>query len=175
MRFSKLLTLATLTCGLALAADPITVNYLDGNMPNLAPASWATIQFDSDEAIDFNTGTETVAIPYSAITTVLQGKVRSFSSSDEPYYKVWHLHEHLFDRKIVQQIDLKYEDETGEPQTLSMELDRKDAKALVAQVVKQTSPYELLRRQRDWWGDSIWKTKRNAAQWESKPKLTTRD
>lgn len=175
MRFSNLLTLATLTCGLAMAADPITVNYLDGNMPNLAPDSWATVQFDNDEALDFNTGTETVAIPYSTITKVLQGKVRSFSSTDEPLYKVWHLPSHLFDRKIVQRIDLKYEDETGEPQTLSMEMDRVDAKALVAQVIKQTRPYQTQRDQQEWWGDTYWKTKRNAKQWETMPRLTKRD
>lgn len=175
MRISTFLTLATISCGLAFAADPMTVNYLDGGLARVEPNSWATLDASSDQALAFNSGTETVKIPYSEITKLEEGRTRSFSSTEEPLYKVWTLHKRVFDRTTVQQIDLAYDDETGEPQTMSLEMSRADAKQLLKDVKVRVAPYEALRRHQNWWGNSFWKTNSNKDNWGGAGTLATRE
>lgn len=175
MRFFTRLSLLTVTCGLVFAADPITVNYLDGDVPNVAEESWATLDASGDKSLAFDTGSQTVQIPYSEITKVTEGEMRSFSNTEDPLYKVWTLHKHLFDRTTVQKIDLEFRDATGEPRSMNLEMDREDAKGILAHLTERLAPYEALRRQRNWWGNSYWKTNSNREEWGGAGTLASRE
>lgn len=175
MRFSTLFTALTLCCGLALAADgPQAATYVEGNLPGLAGASAATLDVSGPDGLELNTGTETIKVPWADIASVQVGDSKSFSNSEEPYYKVWTLHKRLFDRTTLQQVSLDFTAD-GAERNMTVELEKSAADEMVKTLRERLAPYAKARRDANWWGDSIWKTGRNEDKWGGAGTLAARE
>jgi hypothetical protein len=171
MRFSTLATATLLTCGLALAADgPQAVTYISGNLDNLTANSGATLDVSGSKAIQLNTGSAKIDVPYASITRAELGEITEFSS-EEPLYKVWALHKRFLGKRAVQRVTLDFQTTAGESKTLTLEAPRQVAEDVIAVIEDRTTPETA----KTWWGDNVWKTKRNQEQWGGAGTVATRE
>ena len=163
MRF---LTLTILTCGVALAAGPQTVTYVDGTLAGLAPNSGATLQVDSRK-LALRAGAATFEIPMSGISKVAVGQATAYAEK-EPLYKVWTLHKRLLRTEVLRvQVDYKA---AGEQRTLQLDMEKPAADDLVAAIDTHQRANQL-----SWWGDRYWKTSRNKTQWGGAGEVAARE
>jgi hypothetical protein len=159
MRFSTFLTFASLSCGLALAADPHVVTYISGNLDGLAPNSGATLDVSGEKALSLRASGTAIEVPFAGIAHAEAGEVTTIAS-EEPLYKVWALHKR-FNKRELQQVKVDFKTPAGENRTMILELEKPAADSVLATIESRTSP----EAKQTWWGDSIWKTKRNQDQW----------
>jgi hypothetical protein len=190
MRITSLaiLSLAALT---AVFADsrPETTTYVDGNLAGVSPNTGGTLMFSDDKAMYLHTGLETVAVPYSGISNAELGAVKE-TSHDVPLYKVWALHKR-FAKTQTQYLIVNFKNEAGEDKNMTLELSTSVASNLLSDLETRTGKKFVSTPQAEqtktdvaskktlktapaataangegeWWGDSIWKTSRNADKW----------
>ena len=172
MRFPTFLTLTTLACGLAFAADgPQTVTYISGNLDGLAANTGATLDVSGSKAIAFNNGTVKVEVPYAGISRAELGEATEFSN-EEPLYKVWALHKRFVGKRTVQQVTLDFKTAAGESKTLTIEAEQSVAENVVAAIESHTAQAA---QKTGWWGDAMWKTTRNKDQWGGAGTVASRE
>lgn len=152
MRLLTLSALTVLASTLAVAAD---FTYLGGSLKVLLPASGGTLSYRSGKAIELKTPLHKIAIPYREILSAELGEVHT--PVPDPLYKVWSLHKRFANRE-TQELTVAYKDKTGLEQTVTLELARDEAGAML----------EAIQDRDEWWGDQFWKTTRNAKQWNGK-------
>jgi hypothetical protein len=174
MRLGFLAVTTVLACGAAVAAHKQeSVTYVSGNLTGVLPNSGGSLLLSGDSALELKTGLSSVAIPYSGITKAELGAVREHSDS-EPLYKVWAIHKR-FSKSETQLLKVDFMDSEGEEKTLTVELD-KSAAAGVVEAIQEHNPSVASNvksrvaashnaKPDAWWGDSYWKTSRNADQW----------
>jgi hypothetical protein len=161
MRFLTFATLTTLTCGLALAGDgPQTVTYITGNL-DLAPNSGATLNVSGAKVMELNNGTSKVEVPYAGITRAELGEATEYSD-EQPLYKVWALHKRFIGKRAVQQVTVDFKTASGETRSMTIEAEQSVAEDVLAAIEDRTAPAP---QKAAWWGDSVWKTKRNEEAW----------
>jgi hypothetical protein len=153
-----------------------SVTYVSGNLTGVLPNSGGSLILSDDTALELRTGLSSVAVPYAGISKAELGAVREHSDS-EPLYKVWAIHKR-FSKSETQLLKVDFKDSEGEEKTLTVELDKSAAPGVVEAIqghnpsvatnVKTRVSATQAAKPDAWWGDSYWKTSRNADQW-SKP------
>jgi hypothetical protein len=178
-----------------------TTTYVDGNLTGVAPNTGGTLLFSDDKAVYFRTGLETIPVPYASISKAELGATK-VHSHDVPLYKVWALHKRFSGKTETQLLTLAFKTEEGEEKTMTLELAQSVASNVLstiqshsveqtvptppvvvasAEPAEPTNPPQALKPARPaqakpaaegWWGDSIWKTTRNADKW-NRPAATS--
>jgi hypothetical protein len=146
-----ILSVFALVAGSAAASD---FTYLSGTVPALTPNSGGKLTYSSGKAIQLRTSDQKVAIPYNDIVRVELGEVHT--PAPDPIYKVWSLHKRFSPKGETQEVTVTFKDEAGHEQTATLELAKQDATAVVAAIQDRN----------EWWGDQVWKTRRNDEQWK---------
>jgi hypothetical protein len=112
----------------------------------------------------FRSGKIVTSIPYSDIRDAELG-TKVMPPSDVPLYKVWQLHKRfLTERPMHQMITFEFADKDGNPQTMTLELEESAAVETLTEVEIRQGKRARPRRATNadaWWGDSLWKTRRN--------------
>ena len=171
-----------------------TTTYVDGNVAGIAPNTGGTLVFSDDKAMVFRTGLTTVSVPYASVSRSELGVTRE-TSHGAPLYKVWARRKKTETQYLTvdfkneegeaktmtlelaqasaPSVLAAIQDHTGKtvvasagpgksastPATVASGkpiIDRHDKGAVASPPTKGGS---------DWWGDDIWKTKRNADMW----------
>jgi hypothetical protein len=166
----RLIPLAILLSAVALGAgDPRTVTYVSGDLEGVAPQSGAVLDVTGARSLSLRVGEKAFEVPYSSISSAEAGDITTLDT-DEPLYKVWSLHKR-FAKRQLQQVKVGYKGAAGENRMVVLEMDRAIAERVLARLEDATvEPAE-----RAWWGDSIWKTKRNQDQWGGTGTVATRE
>ncbi|HEX5431680.1 MAG TPA: hypothetical protein VFW83_06925, partial [Bryobacteraceae bacterium] len=154
-----------LACGLCLGAGlgPEASTYVDGNIAALRPNTGGTLVFTDNSTMTFKTGLAEVSVPYSGIHKAELGATRVHSGSD-PAYKVWLLPKRLH-RSVMQLLTVDFRNRQGQDRTMTLELAKSSASAVLSAIQERTQPITQPQSS-GWWGDSIWKTQSNAANWK---------
>ena len=160
MRFLTLPTLTILAGGLLAAADSATVTYIDGNVAELSPSTGATLYLNNPQSMELKTPLHKVQIPYAQISKAELGSVMVHTPDPEPLYKVWALPKR-FIKSETQQMTVAFKGGNGQDQTMTIELAKPAAAALVATISRHSGKVA----DSTWWGDGYWKTARNKDQW----------
>jgi hypothetical protein len=153
-----------LSCGAALAgAGGGPAVYVIGNLEGISPGTDGTLVLEGSKAV-FRSGKIVTAISYSDIRNAELG-TRVMPPSDIPLYKVWQLHKRLLtERPMHQMLTFEFADQDGNQQTMTLELEETAAAETLAEVEirqgKRTPPRRATNAD-SWWGDSLWKTRRN--------------
>ena len=165
--------LLLLACGLAFGAGrPENSTYVDGNVAALKPNTGGTLVFSDDNAMTFRTGLAEVAIPYKGISKAEPGVTKQHARSDAPLYKVWALPQH-FRHTETQLLTVQFKNDKGEDQTMTLELTKEGAGNVLATIEGHTEAGAAAQaaaakaKANAWWGDSFWKTTRNADKWNN--------
>jgi len=152
MRLVMLCVCGVVASGLAAATD---FTYLEGSVAELARNVEGTVSYSVGKTIQLKTPQHTIKIPYVDITAAELGDIHA--PAPDPVYKVWSLKKR-FAKTETQELTVTFKDTTGQEQTVTLELARQDASAILATIQDRN----------DWWGDRAWKTKRNTNQWSEK-------
>jgi hypothetical protein len=146
---------------------------VDGNVPVLKPNTGGTLVFSDTSAMTFRTGLAEVPVPYAGIRRAELGATQ-VHSHDEPAYKVWSLPKRLH-KTETQLLTVDFKNGQGLDQTMTFELAKPAASAVLATIEGHTARpganggvAAKSTVEKAWWGDDIWKTNRNAGQWENK-------
>ena len=181
MRNAMSLAVFSLLAGLAVAGsvkqEPVT--YLEGDVVGVVPNAGGSLVFPDDKQVELRTGLATVAVPYANVTKATLGKVRE-QSSNEPLYKVWTLHKRIM-KDQLQKVTIDFKNMDGESKKMTLELGKSAATHLVRTIHEanedadtgQKAEAASVNQSNSWWGDSAWKTTRNAQQWPSSPASNT--
>lgn len=152
-----------LASGMALAAhnaEPVT--YLKGSIEGIPVNAAAKADLSSLKVLVIETETTRVEIPYAGVSsTEASAPVRL--TEYEPLYKVWTIHKRLLPPEPVQSVTLAFRDAQGERNTVTLEME-KPAAELLLQNVREAAEEKAAAA--NWWGDRVWKTKRNQVKWD---------
>jgi hypothetical protein len=164
MRLS--LTSFFLASGLALAAQTNpAVKYLKGTVEGIADNASGTLNLTSVKVLVLEADSTRVEIPYAGVTaTDVSAPVRPVEP--EPLYKVWTLYKRILPPEPVQSVTLEFRDAEGDRNQVTLELEKPVADRLMARI-REAAAKKAAASQR--WGDNIWKTARNQAQWQTEP------
>jgi hypothetical protein len=169
MRFS--LVFITLAAGLAVAADhPVT--YLEGNVEGLPLNAIGTLQFKDAKAMVLHSKEGNVVVPYAAVSKT-ESHAAPVTTEKDPLYKVWDLHKRLLIPTPLQQVTVAFHDKTGAEKSIVIEMDKKSAKRVQAQVAQAIE--KSAANGGAWWGDAVWKTARNKEQWSGSGVVASRE
>lgn len=159
--------------GLALAANaPQEITYVEGTLDGFSLATQTTLQASAKNMVLHPKGGNDVAISYMNVTGLTRTTV-PVSVEKEPLYKVWELPKRLAPPAPVEKVALQFVDEKGARQSVTFETDKKTANKVLTNVKKAEN-----KRASDggaWWGDGIWKTKRNQGDWGSAGPIASRE
>jgi hypothetical protein len=160
-----------LACCLGLSAaggDPAT--YTQGTVKGLPLQAQGRIELDGQNLI-FHHGSNHLMVPYQNITAV---DVDIPGGGKEPVYKVWKLHRRLGSDSSLRRLTVRF---VAEPDVVKMmvftmapehaaHVQRSLQPATAKSFDKKPEMGEVKNVYREeWWGDSMWKTTRNAAKW----------
>jgi hypothetical protein len=161
MRFS--LFALIMTAGFALASDNVKpVTYLEGNLEGFAVNASGTLEFRDSKAMVVHTKGADAVIPYGVVSKTSDNLIPVVTEKD-PLYKVWSLHKRLLVPNPLHAVTVVYKDKAGVEKTLTLEMEKAVADRLQAQVKQETDRNAA--NAGSWWGDSVWKTSRNKADW----------
>ena len=159
MRFLIFPTLTIFAGGLLLAADPQSVTYIGGNLPDLAPNTGASLYFNSPKAFELRSPLHSLEVPYAQISKAEMGPITEHTYESDPAYKVWSLPKR-FIKTEGQQMTVSFASENGETQTLTIDMSKKAAAKLFATIQRRSARVA----ENNWWGSDYWKTTRNKDQ-----------
>ena len=159
---------------LAFAANTTKeVTYVDGTLDGYSLTTKTTVELASSKHLVLHAkGAPDVAINYADVTSSEQKSV-VLSPEKEPLYKVWDLPKRLAPPEEAQKVTLNFRDKSGAKQTVSFETDKKTA-AKVMGAVKLASDARASNGGA-WWGDKMWKTKRNQSDWGGSGPIASRE
>ncbi len=160
MRFLIFPTLTIFAGGLLLAADPQTVTYIGGTLPDLSPNTGATLYFNSPQTMELRTPLHSVEVPYARISKAELGPIVDHSSEAEPPYKLWSIPKRLI-KTQGQEMTLAFAGDNGQEQIMTVEMPKKVAAKLFATLTRRNGRVA----ENNWWGSEYWKTSRNKDQW----------
>lgn len=170
---------ALLTCAgclglLAAAGDPAT--YTQGTVKGLPLNTQGKIEMDGRSLV-FHHGPNHLAVPYQNITGVDVDTVGG--GAKEPVYKVWKLHKRMAGSPAARRVTVRYASEPNVNKMMVFTMAPEHADhvrraldpATAKTFDKKSAMGEVKTTYReDWWGDSMWKTTRNASKWpEGRP------
>ena len=160
--------------GLALAGNTTKdITYVEGTLDGYSLETKATVELASSKHLVLHgKDAADVAIHYADVTAS-EHKTVIVAPEKDPLYKVWDLPKRLATPDSEQRITLHFVDKNGAKQSVSFETDKKTA-AKVMGAVKLASD----KRAADggaWWGDKMWKTKRNQGEWGGSGPIASRE
>jgi hypothetical protein len=166
LKTASFAALTLLLNGLIAAAAPRPENstYIDGTVAALKPNTGGTLVFSDKDAMLFKTPMGEVAVPYTRIQRAELGAAQAHPNAT-PAYKVWTLPRRLH-RNETQLLTVEFKNKAGEDQLMKFELAKPAASNVLAEIQDRTAKKASASSQA-WWGDSIWKTQRNASTWDN--------
>ncbi len=160
--------LAVLAAATALAGSRSeNITYVQGNLTGLSTQSPGKVEFGEGKNLEIKSGLATVAVPYSSITKAELGLTAKPGAS-APAYKIWRLPKRMLTMEI-QEVQWEFKDEDGSARQAMLTLDRVSAQDLVSHIRLHGAPLAKKNDPKVWWGDNVWKTQSNAAQWPKSP------
>lgn len=160
--------MTVLAGGAAFAASTSeTAIYVSGTT-GVSARTMGTLQLSDEKTMHFRTGSNDVAVPYEAITKAELGKPTTHES-DGPLYKkvLWSMPKRLASPGR-EALTVEFKNEAGSLQTMQLEMTEGNAMAALSTIEsRRTRPVAAAAAPKadDWWGDSYWKTTRNADKW----------
>lgn len=138
-----------------------TVQYVGGTVKSIPVNSNGNFNFEDAKDFRFTYGGSVYKLPYDQITST------SIEKAD--IRRVWHIFPAMspIANHRQQTLVINYTDATGATGTLDFEL--MEYRALDAQetIAAKKSPVAASPAETAWWGDRMWKTKRNQALWDA--------
>ncbi len=147
-----------------LSAASDTVQYVGGTVKSIPVNSAGTFSFDDAKELQFNYKGSVYKLPYDRITgtSIEKADVR----------RVMHVFPAMspIASHRKQTLVINYTDAKGAAGTLNFELAAfraEDAQQTIAAKRSPITPAAAAAATNVWWGDSVWKTKRNQAAWDA--------
>lgn len=140
-----------------------TVQYVGGSAKSIPVNTTGSFNFEDSGDFRFVYGPSIFKLPYAQITSTNIENVE-VKRALHVFPKMSPIADH---RK--QMLTLTFTDSKGVNGTLSFELmayRAAEAKDMIA--AKKITPAEAAAASNEWWGDAIWKTKRNQAMWDAR-------
>jgi len=161
-----------LISGLVFAAVPPaviraasdSVQYVGGTVKSIPVNSTGTLSFEDAKELGFTYQGSVFKLPYDRITST------SIERAD--VRRVWHVFPAMspIASHRKQTLIVNYNDATGAAGTLNFELAAylaDDAQETIAAKRSPISPAAAAAASNEWWGNKVWKTKRNQAAWDA--------
>jgi hypothetical protein len=168
----SLFTTFILAAGVVTASDaPREFQYLDGNVTGIELNAIGTMELESASVLILRRSTATFEIPYAAITKV-ERKPASLDAK-EPLYKFWALGKRLMPNLPVEDVTLHFTEKNGKAVSITIEMYQQHAERITARVERAEARSAANRG--EFWGDRIWKTKRNQDRWGSAGEVAARE
>ncbi len=138
------------------------VQYVGGTVKSIPVNSGGTFNFDDAKEFRFNYNGSVYKLPYDQITgtTIEKADIR----------RVWHVFPAMspIASHRMQTLVVNYTDASGATGTLNFELMEYRAVDAQETIAAKRSPVAAVNpANAEWWGDRIWKTKRNQAMWDA--------
>ena len=170
MRF--LFTTFVLAIGIATAADaPREFQYLHGNVMGIELNAIGTMELESASVLILRGPAASLEIPYAAITKS-ERKAASLDAK-EPLYKFWALGKRLMPNLPVEDVTLHFTEKNGTTVSMTIEMYQQHAERIMARIEKAEARNAANRG--EFWGDRVWKTKRNQDSWGGAGEVATRE
>ncbi len=151
-----------------LRAASDTVQYVGGTVKSIPVNSAGTFNFDDAKEFSFNYKGSVFKLAYTQITgtTIEKADVRHVM-------RVIPAESLIFTHR-KRNLVISYTDASGAPGTLNFELAAyraADAQQTIAAKKAPPSAAAAVAASNEWWGDKVWKTKRNQAAWDAQAAL----
>jgi hypothetical protein len=159
---SALVFAAVPTAAIQAASD--SVQYVGGTVKSIPVNSSGTFNFEDAKEFRFNYNGSVYKLPYNQITST------SIERAD--IRRVMHVFPAMspIASHRKQTLVVNYTDATGATGTLNFELAAyraTDAQETIAAKRSPVPAYAAAAASNEWWGDKVWKTKRNQAVWDT--------
>jgi hypothetical protein len=148
----------------AVLAAPDSVQYVGGTVKSIPVNSAGTFSFDDAKEFRFDYNGSVFKLPYDQIssTSIEKADIR----------RVMHIFPAMspIASHRKQTLVINYTDAKGTTGTLNFELAAYravDAQETIAAKRSPISPAAAAAASNEWWGDGVWKTKRNQATWDA--------
>jgi hypothetical protein len=148
----------------AVLASTDSVQYVGGTVKSIPVNSNGTFSFEDAKEFRFNYNGSMFKLPYDRITTtdIEKADVR----------RVFHVFPAMspIASHRRQTLVINYTDAAGAAGTLNFELPEYRAVEAQETIAAKKSPvgsFAAAAASNEWWGDSVWKTKRNQAAWDA--------
>lgn len=158
-----ILTSFILVAAIATAADvPSDFAYLHGSVEGIPENALGTLDLVSAQVLVLHTPTVTLELPYAAITKS-EHKPAAGPNDKEPAYMLWTLGKKFMSNVPTEEVRLEFKDKTGKPANMTLELYRPQVEKIMPRIERAAARTAAARG--DFWGDRVWKTKRNQERW----------
>jgi hypothetical protein len=159
---SALMFAAVPTAVVSAASD--SVQYVGGTVKSIPVNSTGTFHFEDAKEFRFNYNGSVFKLPYDEVTST------SIERAD--VRRVMHVFPAMspIASHRKQTLVINYKDATGTVGSLNFELPAYRAVDAQETLAAKKSPipgYAAAAASNEWWGDSVWKTKRNQATWDA--------
>lgn len=158
---------------------PENSTYVDGNVSSLKPNTGGTLVFSDEKSMTFRTGLADVAVPYAAISRAELGATQEHSHETALPGPLHAIKLPLGHKTETQLLTLEFKNGLGEAQTMTLSLAKPAAGNVLYTIEEHTgkvpekSDTKTVAAKADskdgskdaWWGDTMWKTNRNQAEW----------
>ncbi len=148
----------------AVLAAPDSVQYVGGTVKSIPVNSTGTFNFEDAKEFRFNYNGSMFKLPYDRITTtdIEKADVR----------RVFHIFPAMspIASHRKQTLVINYTDAAGAAGALNFELPEYravDAQETIAAKKSPVSSFAAAAASNEWWGDKVWRTKRNQAAWDA--------
>ncbi len=153
-----------------VSAASDTVQYVGGTVKSIPVNSAGAFNFEDAKEFRFNYKDSVFSLPYDRIisTSIERADVR----------RVLHVFPAIspIASRRKQTLVINYTDATGAAGTLNFELAAyraMDAQETIAAKRSPISPAAVVAASNEWWGDKVWKTKRNQGVWDAQAALAS--
>jgi hypothetical protein len=102
-----------------------------------------------------------------------ESKEQPVFDEKEPMYKFWTLRKKLLPPTPLQEVTIEYKDAKGAANSVTLSMEKPLADWLAARLLKAEERKAELRG--EWWGDQVWKTKRNETGWGGAGEIASRE
>jgi hypothetical protein len=137
------------------------VQYVGGTVKSIPVNSAGTFNFEDAKEFRFDYMGSVYKLPYDQITST------NIEKAD--IRRVWHVFPAMspIASHRMQTLVINYTDSTGATGALNFELMEYRAVDAQETIAAKRSPVAANPANAEWWGDKLWKTKRNEAMWDA--------
>ena len=162
LRTPSVLATCFLTAGIVVAGEaPKEFQYLEGDVAGIAQNAIGVMDLESATVLTLRGPETKFDIPYAAITKS-QHKVVTLDDK-EPLYKVWALGKRLMPQLPVEIVTLQFVDKSGKASSVTLEMYQTHVDKIMGRIQRAEERRAI--NSGAFWGDRVWKTKRNQDSW----------